>query len=64
MTALPSIAARARSFPCRRKNGGCGARPGEYCVTKQGRKSYSVHLDRINQENDAWHQAHDRGGQP
>ena len=55
---MSSIQQRARSFPCRRKYGGCGARPGEFCVTRQGHKSYTVHLDRLEQENDAWHQAH------
>jgi hypothetical protein len=48
------IAQRARLFPCRREHGGCGARPEEFCVTGRGRKSYTVHLDRLEQENDTW----------
>jgi len=63
-TMTPSIQQRARLFPCRREHGGCGARPGEFCITGRGVKSYTVHLDRLEQENDAWHQAHSRQGQP
>ena len=60
MTDTMSIQQRARLFPCRRRAGGCGAEPGEFCVTRRGRKSYTVHLDRLEQENDAWRQAHPR----
>lgn len=49
-----SIQQRARRFPCRRDHGGCGARPGEFCVTWRGKKSYTAHLDRLEQENDAY----------
>jgi hypothetical protein len=38
-----------REFPC-----SCGALPGEYCRTWDGRKTYNVHLDRLRQENEAW----------
>jgi hypothetical protein len=60
----PSIQQRARQFSCRPERGGCGARRGEFCVTGQGKKSYTAHLDRLEQENDAWHLAHNRQGQP
>jgi hypothetical protein len=53
-----NIQQEARLFPCRRERGGCGARPGEFCVTWRGKKSYTVHLDRLEQESDAWKQAH------
>ena len=53
----PSIQRRARQYPCRSERGGCGAPEGEFCVTGKGKKSYTVHLDRLEQENDAWHQA-------
>jgi hypothetical protein len=62
MTGTLSIQQRARQFPCRREHDGCGARPGEFCVTRRGHKSYTVHLDRLEQENDAWRQAQ-RSGQ-
>lgn len=55
-----SIQLKARLYPCRPSRGGCGARPGEFCVTRRGRKSYTAHLDRLEQENDAWQQARSR----
>lgn len=60
MTEQLSIQQRARLFPCRREHGGCGAGVGEFCVNRRGRKSYTAHLDRLKQENDAWHQAHNQ----
>jgi hypothetical protein len=46
---------RARQFPC-----SCGAGPGENCRTKAGKQAYHVHVDRMNQENDAWHEVQER----
>ena len=55
---MTGIYQRARSFPCRRKSGGCGAKPGELCIKKDGGKTYNVHLDRLKQENEEWHREH------
>ena len=51
---------RAREFPCRLSHGGCGARPGEYCRTWAGRKSYQAHFDRLKQENEDWQRRNGR----
>jgi hypothetical protein len=53
-----SIEQRARAFPCQT----CGARPGEFCRTSAGHKSYTAHLSRLEQENDAWLAEHHRDG--
>jgi hypothetical protein len=53
-----SIQQQARVFPCY----ACGARPGEFCRTSAGRKSYTAHLSRLEQENDAWLAGHAIGG--
>jgi hypothetical protein len=53
-TPATTLQQRARQFPCRPGRGGCGARPGEYCRTWAGRKSYQAHFDRLKQENEDW----------
>lgn len=48
-----SIQQRARRYPCT-----CGAEPGELCLRTDGQVTYNVHVNRLEQENDAWKQAH------
>jgi hypothetical protein len=63
-TEATALQQRARRFPCRFRYGGCGARPGEYCRTWQGGRSYQVHRERLGQENADWQRRYGRDSPP
>lgn len=48
---MNGISSRLREYECLKDLGGCGAQPGENCVTRSGRKTAEVHAAR-------WDQSH------